>query len=276
MKYFILILFSFATLYANSYYIKVADVKSKTQLRTIKSKLNSLGLKMIFKKSSHYYSVYLGPYKAKKQTHYVYKKIKRYFPSAKLLTSLTKKQSKMVEKQNVMKYYTALTFNYSLAPLTRTKIEGNVEISEPKNTGLSVSFEGGMDLPYNLSMGAGFSQFSTGDLIFSNFYGVVNYKFNTYKLFEPSFGVILGYSSLKWNTDPIANPSKDSSNDSTSPYCGTQVGVSYKGLKYVDLFVAYKYLYMQQATTIQVDTINILKLQYTMLHSIGLGVKYKF
>lgn len=280
--YIILITFSFSSLYANSNYVKVTNTKSKVQLRAIKVKLNSLGLKMIFKTSSRYYSVYSGPYRTKKQTYYAYKKIKRYFPNARLLTSSRTKKPTILKSKKVknfqkeQNYYAALSFNYTSVPSTHTILEGSVTIVEPKNTGLSVSLEGGIELKQKFSVGVGFSQFSTGDLMLSNFYGVANYKITTYKSFEPYFGAILGYSSLKWSTDPIANASQNSSNDSTSPYYGTQVGVLYKGFKYADIFAGYKCLFMQHTTTIQVDTTNISKLQHNMLHSIGVGMKYNF
>jgi hypothetical protein len=264
----------------NASYIKVTSTRSKSMLRAIKHKLNAMGLPMTYRTTSKSYNVYSGPYKTKRHTIYAFKKIKRYFPRAAVLQTTNKKKTKALynkKRKNLKnKYYANIALVYSSAPLTQTIQSGTLKINEPKNTGMSILLEGGINLNYNLSTGIGYARFATSDLVFNNIYGVVNYAFTSYKDITPYFGVIAGYSSLSWNKDPISNATADSNNDSTSPYYGTQAGVKYSGFNIGDIYVSYQCLFMSHTTTIEVDSSNISKLQHNILHSLQIGYQYKF
>lgn len=287
MRLFLVLLMVFIGipfLEAKTDYIKITTTSDIQRLKAIKKKFTSLGLNLIYRKSGHAYGVYCGPYSSKKDLRKSYKKVIRYFPHAQIIgvqkvshqPHISQKIVRKKESKYEENYYFSLALNYSSAPSSHTILQGSVKVLEPKDTGINFVLESGIDLQYNFSAGIGVSYLNTGDLAFKNLYGIVNYKFKIYRSYQPYFGVLIGYSSLAWSSDPIENPSKNSNNDSTSPYYGTQVGLLYKGLSYGDIFVGYQCLFMQHTTSLQIDTTNRSKLEHNMLHSIGIGFKYNF
>ncbi|SFV75872.1 hypothetical protein MNB_SM-3-802 [hydrothermal vent metagenome] len=258
-------------LYATPFYVKIANTKSVYLLQRVKNRLNSVGLNMVYTRSPRSYSIYSGPYEKKLQATFALLKIKKIYPQAILIESKKEKKTKKEKK-----FYSSFALGYSSAPSTHTILSGTVKIKEPKNSGVSYILEGGMSLPYHLRAGVGYMHFSTSDLVFHNFYGVVDYSFRKYNFIEPYFGVLVGYSALTWNVDPIPNPSKNSSNDSTSPFYGTEAGISYKKYPLGDIFVEYQCLFMEHTTNIELDKTNRSKLQHKILHSLIIGFKYHF
>jgi hypothetical protein len=266
---------------ATSHYVKVTSVKSKNQLKKTKRALNSLGLSMIYKRIKGGYYVYSGPYKTQKYAKYATKKIKRYFPYAKLLKPKVQQektitQLKVKKKKENKRLFVGFSLGYSLAPPTHNIEEGTVKIIEPKNSGLSYDIDGGYVLDNNFVIGMGYLSFDADDIKFSNIYGMLEYRCKEYKDITPFLGLLGGYSTLAWSTDPIENPTQESNNDSASPFMATKAGIIYSGLKNIDVTFGYKCMFMSHATNIELDSSNKSRLEHKTLHSIELGIQYKF
>ena len=292
ITFFILIfLLSPSFLGAATNYIGVTQTTSKNQLRVINSRLNSIGLKMLYKSVGNKYLVYSGPYRTSRSTSYAMQKIKKYFTNAKIITNKkiqqtstakvparVKTQSKFneIKQNNKNGYYIGTAIGYSSAPSTHSISKGSVTIKEPNNSGMHYLIDGGYNFENGFSLSLAYMILGTGDLAFSNIYTTVNYRFGNFKYFTPYFGVLAGFSSLKWNVDPILNASEASNNDSASFIGGTQVGVIYNGYKNISLLLSYKSIIMGHTTNIEVDANNISQLQHKVLHSIEVGIQYNF
>ena len=289
---FFLLFPSFLNATAN--YVQVTQTTKKSQLRIIKSKLSKMGLKMVFKKSGSRYLVYSGPYKSLKSASYAVKRMKRYFPYAKVMAkkrkklkptekerpaenkqTSTRKTLKPIETKKINGFFTAIALGYSTSPSNHTIENGTIDIIVPNNKGISFTLEGGYNFESGFTSSLSYMKFDAGDLVFDNIYTTINYRFSAIGHFVPYFGVLAGYSSLVWNVDPIANPAAGSSNDSESFFAGSQTGIMYNGFDTVSLFFGYQCMFMGHTTNIQEGT-NSSKLQHDALHSIQMGVQYNF
>ena len=294
MIFFILIfLLSPSFLNAASNYIGVTQTTSKNQLRDINSRFKSMNLKMLYKTSGERYLIYSGPYKTSNSITYAIKKIKRYFPNAKILNYKAKQipsvkvpvviktetKHEQIKQKNNSSFYIGTAFGYSSAPSTHTISEGSVTIQEPNNSGINYIIDGGYNFENGFSLGLAYMKFDASDLVFDNMYGIVNYRFGNYKGFTPYFGALAGFSSLKWSVDPISvdlSNAQLSDKDSSSFIGGTQAGVMYTGIENISLLFGYKCIITGHTTNIKVDTDNISKLEHNALHTLQLGIQYNF
>jgi len=282
---FFLLFPSFLNAAAN--FVQVTQTTKKSQLRVIKSKLNKMGLKMVYKKSGSRYIIYSGPYRSSKSASYAVKKMRRYFPYAKVMTKKRKKL-KPIDKSTKNKkvfltkdtkqlkgFFAGLSVGYSSSPSNHTTETGSIEIIVPNNTGISFDLEGGYHFKNGFSTSLSYMKFDASDLVFDNIYGTVKYRFSDFNNYVPYFGILAGYSSLVWNVDPIKNPAEGSSNDSESFFAGSQAGIIYTGFETVSLSFGYQCMFMGHTTNIE-EGDNSSKIQHDALHSIQLGVQYNF
>lgn len=257
-------------------YIKIGVTSSTRQLHIVQYRVSQLGLREIHRVKNGRYIIYSGPYVNKTTTLYAFTKIKRYFPNATLLLQSEKKQQR-VKKSDSLPFFIGVGMSYSSAPSSHIIESGTVEINKPKNSGLSYGVDAGYNFYDHFAIGLGYLKFDTDDLVFNNLYGILNYKFSPFKeKFTPYFEVVAGYSTLKWNIDPITNASSDSNNDSTSPFLGTQAGILYSLSQHISLFTEYQCMFMTHTTNLTVDNKNRSKIQHTTLHSLQIGLQYNF
>ena len=288
LLFFFLLFPSF--LNAAASYVQVTQTTTKSKLRIIKSKLNKMGLKMVFKRSGSRYLVYSGPYKNLKSASYAVKKIKRYFPYAKVVGKKNKKlkpiekstQNKQISTTKTLRpiktkkingFFTGLALAYSSAPSNQSGTIKDIVI--PSNSGISFSLEGGYHFENGLSFSLAYMKFNAGDLVFDNTYGVANYRFSSFGGFVPYFGVLAGYSSLVWNISPIKDVSSASSNNSESFFTGSQTGILYKGFDIISILIGYQCIFMSHTTNISNGT-DTSKLEHKALHSLQIGIQYNF
>jgi len=288
---FFLLFPSFLSAAAN--FVQVTQTTKKSQLRAIKSKLSKMGLKMVYKKSGSRYIVYSGPYRNSKSASYAVKKMKRYFPYAKVVAKKRKKfkpigkstkneqafltkKLKTKDTKKMKGFFTGVSLGYSPSPSNHTVVKGTIEdLKVPNNTGISFNLDGGYHFENGFSTSLSYMKFDASDLVFDNIYGTINYRFSDFNNFVPYFGVLAGYSSLVWNVDPIKNPAEGSSNDSESFFAGSQTGIIYTGFEVVSLSFGYHCMFMGHTTNIE-DGVNSSKLQHDTLHSLQIGVQYNF
>lgn len=284
MKFIAVVLFIFlltpTVVSAANNYIKIGVTSSTKQLHIVQYRVSKLGLREIHRVKNHRYIIYSGPYRSKNSTLYAFKKIKRYFPNATIIFQSAKKQkskNKRVQKADSLPFFIGVGMSYSSAPSSHIIESGTVAINKPKNSGLSYGVDAGYNFYDNFFIGLGYLKFDTDDLVFNNIYGILNYKFSPFKeKFTPYFEVVAGYSTLKWNIDPITNASSDSNNDSTSPFLGTQAGILYSLSQHISLFSEYQCMFMTHTTNLTVDSKNRSKIEHTTLHSLQIGLQYNF
>jgi len=264
-------------------YVKLTNHSSRSELIAIKHKLNRLGLRVIFKqRRDGYFIIYTGPYKSENYAKYVQKRLKRSFPYSVILTKRKDKKvikpvvikSKIV-KESKDRFFIPISIGYASTPSTHTIKSGSVTINKPKTDGYLISTGIGY-LFDNISFTLDYDRIDTKDLLFSNISATIDYRFEKVLSVKPYFGIIGGYSSLKWSVDPIDNPSTQSNNDSKSPFYGTNAGILYNFSKDIELFSSYQCIFMDHTTNIELSTTDKSKLQHNISHSIEFGLNYKF
>ncbi len=277
-------------LYAKLVYVNVTNVKSKKQLSYPYRKLKSMGFKMSYKRKSYGYAVYTGPYNSQASLDRAYKKIKRRFRYARVVVyDLGKKQESQLQPQQKQKvlqpcakekkdtgFIAGLSVGYGDAPSSHVLVSGSVIVSDPKSSGVDYSLFGGYDFANGVSLLVNYMYLNTKDLEFSNYYGSLHYRFEHLGPFIPYVGASLGYSSLKWNTSPIANASPSSNNNSADIMYGTQIGLLYELFQNISLKVDYNYLFLHHTTNITQGTTGSSKLQHNTLNTILIGLQYSF
>lgn len=278
---------------ASAIYIKVTDTASTKKLKQVKYTLKRLGLSSPHKTTRTKYIVYSGPYKNSRSAGNALKKIKRYYPYARLIRpnnnnktkTTTKKQatnktsvpSVSKSKQDIGPFVGA-SLGYSSTPLTHT---GKFEIFLPKENGISYGATVGNTFKNNIFISANLLRSDTNDLIFNNYYASINYMFGPFRSFSPYIGALIGYSQLIWNMNPLDNTKNDSSNSSESLFVGTQIGAKYKVYEKTSIYINYQCLYMDQTTKLTITTVGTTEeetslLKHNSLHNLQLGVQYSF
>ena len=287
MKFVSILILSFVIfstfLNAEDIYIKLGTASSKQQLKSVKSTLNRMGYRMVYKVKNFRYIAYSGPYRSVKSSHYALRDIKPYFTNAQIIqTPKTKNSRRKTSSKELTAthsdnsgVFTTLRVGYSSAPSTHTIESGSVIINEPNSSGVSYSLEVGYLFKNSLSFSVNYMQLDASDLVFDNIYGSFDYRFNEFEDFTPFLGVSMGFSTLKWNIDPIDNATSDSNKDSSSILWGTSAGVIYPMAYSLFLSLSYQCMFMQHTTDIQ-DATNKSSLQHNSMHSLLIGLQYKF
>ncbi len=252
---------------AKDIYIQVTSTSSKNTLRAINKKFKKMNLKMIYKTNVTKYFIYSGPYTNVDSSKFALNKIRNYFPNAII-------KPHKIKKGKDSGTYLNLALGFSSAPSTHEVEKGCVIIEAPKNKGVSYNVDSGYTFENGLSLGVGYLRFDATDLLFDNLYGSINYRFNDYNNFIPYIGMLGGYSSLKWFTDPIDDPQEGSNNNSSSLLFGTQTGLVYKLTGIFSIYMGYQCLFMNHITNISLDTKNSSKLKHNTLHTVQVGFHF--
>jgi len=275
---FILLLSMSATLFGDVIYINVTNVRTKQELSYPYKKLKAMGLKMYYKQKSYGYAAYVGPYKSQTTLNEVYKRVKKSFSNARIIVEKQNKQ--IIDKEQTNKKYHAfvvgLGVGYASAPSTHTLISGSVDVNEPNSSGVNYVIYGGYDFENGLSLLLNYMYLDSSDLEFTNIYSSLNYRFEPVGLLNPYVGVSLGYSSLRWNTSPIALASTTSNNDSDDILYGTQLGFNHYLSQSISLKVDYSCLFLKHTTNITQNVTNVSKIQHNTLHSLLVSLQYSF
>ena len=257
-------------LMAFSGYVNVTNVKTKKELSYPYNRLKSMGYKMFYEKKSFGYAVYVGPFKSQKSLQHNYGRIKNSFTYAKMIPdeSTSKKYS-----DSSAGLLFGLGLGYASSPATT---DGTVTFNEQKSSGLNYLLYTGYNFENYFTLLFNYMNLTTSDLEFSNIYTSLNYRITAFESFVPYIGLSVGYSSLKWNTNPIEQSTPSSDNDSANIMYGAQLGFNYMLSKSFSIKVESSYLLLNHATTITQDTENTLKLEHKNMISILTALQYNF
>jgi len=293
MKFLTVFILLFCTLplLANSSYAQILITKTSKQsnLKSIKSKLDRLGVKMYVQKSRTGFFVYSPKYKDSNSASVVLKRLQQYFPSAYILNSkikVVKEQStqkfkeiereveETSENENLQDstqgddesgYFVSLAFGTASMSVT---IDESLNATVEDST-MSYALEGGYIYDEDIYFTLGYLNSSTSDADINSLYLSSNYLFKPTDNLGIYTGLLVGYGTLKLNifTQSIA---------SSSTLLGLQVGTKYNVYENVDVFAGYQLFMQDHIIEIQEDSTTISNVEFGMLHNIQLGVSYKF
>jgi len=285
-KILIFLVFFFSTLsFASDIYIKLGTTTSNKQVQQIKNIIDSMGYKLYTQQEDAKVHLYTGPHKNKNAALEALQRLKKVFPSAaavKLRTSTV--ESNIKESSNVQNGADDLTRPFFVTASlgfhnTKGDLSGTIDttlIEEPKDSGMSYGIEFGYKLNRSVWFGIGYEILGTGDLTINNAYMSANYNFLQASSFDLYGGIVAGYSSLKWNSDPLVDA--ESLSGPSSFFAGAQLGISYPlGARGLALIGSYSLLNTSLKTVLSdPNTTTTSTIEHTMMHNLKLGLQYSF
>lgn len=274
IKIIFLISIFIASSHAKEYkQILIAKTSKQTNLIAIESKLTSMKIAAYIKKMPHYYLVY-----SRKSQNYTLlqnylKRIKHYFPSAIIISDVSRKTQKQIKKTSIVKYPTKVlqetnsTKMFVSVSLGLNSISGktdNLLASKINNNNSSYAFAAGYYHNENIFLGFGYLNSFSTDIALDSLYASINYELPITDTLSVYSGVLLGVSILRLNDFKGAS-------DSYSVLLGGQVGVEYALYKDVELFGAYQAMSINHNVALTDSSI-----EFSFIHNVQMGIKYNF
>ena len=249
--------------------VLITKTAKKSNLKRIKNRLDSLHVKMYVKQTPSMYYVYSKKFTNQRALQYEYKKIKRYFPSAKITQIVAKPVSqKRPPQERLQEREAPLNIFVNLAYGTNnlSGVEDTNTSTGTSNSGSSFNVEGGYIFDKKFSLLVGYSSASTDDISVANAYGSLNYNTNIIKNLDIFAGLTFGYSTLELTNF-------DESQASSCLLYGGQVGFTYKLLENIFINLAYQGLGMNHSIVVDDTDATI---DFTFMHNLQLGLQLRF
>jgi len=224
--------------------IVIAKTSHKSNLKSIKHKLDAIHIKMYVKKQNASYFIYSQKFAKKKSAYLAFKKIKRYFKYAKLLY---KKEGQDGGAKNKNKF--SLNFSLGIESLSGS-------------SGLSYTLEPVYRYNKDVFMTLAYQTASSSSLSINNFSFSGNYIYRLNNYSDVYGGALLGYSQLE----------KSGFTQSNSITLGMQTGYRYELYDYLRLFTQYQMVYMDHIIKLN----NNNELKFNFMHNLQIGVSYIF
>lgn len=261
-----LILFSTSIVLANesSKYILITKTSKKSNLKYIKSKLDSINVKMFIKKHNGKYIIYSQKYNNDLSINNALNNLRKYFHSANIIEANSNKKNipSKIQKNSNKTIFINLAYGFS-------NIDGStddINNSKLSNSGSSYMLEGGYIFNKNIFTSLAYLHISTNDIEIDNIYTSVNYKIKLTKNLKLFGGLLGGYSTLKLT-------SFKNSVASSAMLVGTQLGSSYKIYDNTSIYTGYQLIVLNH--TINYEEKDS-KLEFNMIHNIQLGFNFSF
>jgi len=251
----ILIALLFLPLAANQEFeqLIITKTSNKSNLSSIKHKLDRLQIKMFVQKSNRYYIVYSQKFKSKKSAQYALKSVRETFPYARLLL-----HDNSDKKNNSNNFFIALA-------LGTHKITTN---DSGSTSGVSYTLEAGYNYTRHINSTLAYMNSSTSDADINNIYTALNYNFDISKDFDIYAGALVGYSTLKLKNFT-------SSSASSAILLGIQTGVMYNLNDNFGVYTAYQGLSLGHKVEVTQGSVTS-SVDVSFLHNIQVGVEYRF
>lgn len=287
MKFIIILLSLFiipVLLNSEPIYIQVTKLNNKNSLKVVKHRLDKFGLNMLYKRKDKKFIVFSGPYKTIKTASNIKYKLKKYFPKIRILYNKKNTSTKVIKSVenkefNDKYFFINLSTGYASAPSSHIIKEGSITITEPNDKGLVYNLGVGYEFKNRFLLGFNYMNLNLKDLVFSNIYGDIKYKFKSYKKYTPYFGLLIGFSDLKWKVDPIKAKQENLNNKSESIFWGSSAGIFYDGFSNLSIYSGYQCIFMNHSTNITNKTTtatNFSVLQHSSIHLLKIGFLYRF
>jgi len=259
--------------------IMITKTSKKSNLALINAKLKKVNVKMYVKKIDSTYFIYSGQYKNNNSANKALKYIRKTFPSAYvILKNENTKEPQKVDNSNVtlikednskeVLEEDDSSFFLSLALGSATidnSLDENSVITEPENSSISYTLEGGYILNENIFFSVAYINSSTSDIDINNLYLSASYKINPTNDLGVYAGILGGYSALTLN-------GYEDSTASSSMLYGVQLGLSYDVYEDLAIFTTYQGLSMNHVITDE----NSLGIEFSLIHNLQLGILYRF
>ncbi|MCW8837401.1 MAG: porin family protein [Thiovulaceae bacterium] len=284
MKLLIILSMLLVSIYANDTFERVLITKTtkKSNLKSIKHKLNLLKVRMFVQHIPSGYYVYSNILNNKEESRIILSRIKTTFPHAKIVTievpskepakNAIQEQEENTLDNNIYETKTATKnknnffVNFGLAYTSTDGSTNDATASKLENTGIGYTLEGGYIYDENFLFSVAYQDASTSDITMVNYFTSANYNLNILSNLDIYGGVVLGMSSLELD-------SYSTSSASTAFLYGLQIGTSYSITDDINTFVAYQLLMAEH-------TINLpdagSKIDFSSFHNLQIGVGYRF
>ena len=183
-----------------------------------------------------------------------------------VIASEPKVQEIQKEPQQDKSFFASIAFGLSTISSDFESSTQNVSIDEKgSNVDLGLGYRYNQNIFATLS----YQRAMFDEVHIDNIYTSLNYQLQEVFL-QPYIGVMLGYSQLTWDKDPITGTS-DNDYTSTTPFVGLQVGLGYSFENDWSIFTQYQILKNQHNTDVSGDNLSI-----DLQNNLQLGVRYDF
>ncbi|MDY0247549.1 MAG: SPOR domain-containing protein [Methanosarcina mazei] len=270
---------------ASDIYIKLGTTASQTQTRQIQTKLHAMGHNLRIEPKGEKSTLYAGPYDTQTKAYRALQLLKQTFPAAVAVKLHAKPDTPTIQAQSTPTWQTrtrekqsgffvdvALGMMYAKA-----KANGNINASllqTPSSSGISYTLGGGYRFDTQWSGALYYATLSSGDVTFENIYAGAYYDFLEEQSFSLYGGLLVGMSTLSWDTAPLAGATANSGSDSF--FVGLEAGADYPlGIEGLSLRASYSLLFADHKTSLAYGTQSG-TIEHGMLHNLQLGVRYGF
>lgn len=310
---FFLLLFSLIVptfLQAADKYIKVAKVSDDNQLLLLRSVLNEIGFTSTFTETKTNFVVFVGPFKNENNAEDALKRIQQHFIHAYIFEKEIKQVEKIVQEEEVLykevnstadtieesfepskenladidsdvstlltseSLFMNISLGGNLAPSEHVVSSGTIEVNLPSKYMISYGVEGGYSFESGVFFSLGALRSLDNDVVFTNAYATVNYRFDPTNDFAPFIGAMGGVSMLTWNSSPISDLVSSEQNSFSTIY-GPQIGLIYVGCKNITLFTSYQYMMLDHVSDVSILTSSSV-IQHKKLHNLNVGLGFNF
>ena len=247
-----------------SQYILITKTSKKSNLKSIKAKLEPIKVKMYVKKSNSMYYVYSELYKNDTSAQKALRKVRQSFPSALLIKSEAKSIKK--EKSNVKeadkKMFISLNYGSSEIEIDT----GDIEDNETKGSDSSYGIEFGYMFDENFYTTLAYLNSSTEDIAATNIYMSANYQENVAQNTSVYIGLLAGLSTLELT-------GYEDSSASNAMLIGAQLGATYDLHENIAISLCYQIMKINHTIELS-DTAT--SIEFTRIENIELGLLYRF
>jgi hypothetical protein len=264
MKVLVVFLSIFITsLYAADSYERILITKTskKSNLRSIKQKLDRLNVKMYVQSIPSGYYVYSPKYTNRQTARLVLSKIRRTFSYAKIIVIGDKQESKQKSKDDG-KFFV----NVGFGSANTEGSTNDTNASKLENSALSIKLEAGYIYSDSIHLSVAYLDTSSDDISITNFYGGAHYRYNIVDDLTAHAGLIVGISILELTPYKQSTPS-------TTMLFGAQLGATYDLVNDFSIFATFDSFLLDH--TIALPDVGS-KIEFSQTSNFTFGVGYKF
>lgn len=276
--------------HASDLYIKLGATTSVAQVQQIENILKQKGYQLHIQEEDERYKVYAGAFASQSQALQALQTLQKIFPSA-VAVRLRSQTFTQAPKETPQNTQTSNTDHTKKAPTsgerpffvqlalgfhnTDGKKSGEAEALEPSASGMSYGVGFGYMFSDAYWASIGYDILGTGDVSLNNIYTSLNYNFVHNQNLSAYMGVLVGYSTLSWDSAPQENAS---TSGPSSFFAGAQVGLNYPfGLEGLSLISTYSLTSFNLKTNLTAEEgQSPSAIEHTLTHKISVGLQYNF
>lgn len=282
MKNIVLTLVMFfvvASLNAKDVYIKIANLDS-SQFFTTAYAIEELGYTVHTIKYQNIYKVYAGPFKNRNSAQKALGPIRSNIASDASLVFLSNgvesKYQRTIKKKITPTSDTKKSEEFEdrdfFVALSLSSVIPIVDENDPnfkQDNGLKYGLEFGYHFTDSIFVAVAYEYADLDETTFTNILTKLDYKFASIKPISPYAGLIVGYSTLEWNSYI------NSSDTASSLLYGLELGGEIDVVSFLALDFSYSYRQMDFVTNYTLENAPIV-IENNGEHSFNFALKYRF